>query len=705
MPELPDLTLYLEALEARVVGVEFEGLELASPFVLRTVTPPAAELAGRKVVGLRRLGKRIVFALEGERFIVLHLMIAGRLQFRPAFAGATSRSSGKSAAVRNRIATFTFSSGALFLTEAGKKRRAAIHLVRGEADLAAHDPGGIEPLSAGFDDFRRALGAENHTLKRALTDPHLVAGIGNAYSDEILHAARLSPFARTGDLAEEGWQRLYDATRETLTVWIDRLRKEFAGEFPARVTAFRPEMAVHGRYGQPCPVCGTAVQRIVYAENEANYCPTCQTGGKLLADRVLSRLLHGDWPKSLEALEEKKSAARAAASAGTHLAGVLALTFLLGSAPAAAIADAGAGAGPSSSDLPRPIEPPLGRAVVPPRPLPALPPDPVRLEEARTLLGEGRPAAPEQSLGGYLLLTDLEDPALVARAMAVVSGLEVLYFERYGRPPVGEPREAIVLFESEADYRRFQAGEPRLAGIGGTTGLASRGLVATFRGERSDDELLGTLVHELGHLLNRRALGPSLPSWLDEGLADDLGASRIDREGRLLPGSWSRTLDAQEREIRISGGEAALRDLAELFAPAETKPGKSQDLAAATDAASRIDLGAMLALEWEEFVAEEGAELHYAAATAFIRMLLAAPASSGLFRDWLTSVAAGSSPAAEDLRMKLGRSWPELERALALWSRAELARLPALRSQADESISRSPAGSSAPFSARRARKL
>ena len=320
-------------------------------------------------------------------------------------------------------------------------------------------------------------------------------------------------------------------------------------------------------------------------------------------------------------------------------------------------------------------EPPLGRSVEPPLPLPARRPDPVRLAQARAIL---TPPIVEASLGGYLLVTDIGDPAVLARAAAIVGGLESVYLERYGRRPVGAPREAIVLFSEEGAYRRFQADDPRLADLSASTGLAGKGVVATFRGARSDDELLGTLVHELGHLLNRRALGPALPSWLDEGIADDLGASRIDRQGRLLPGSWSRTLDVHGQEIRISGGEAALRDLAELFGPDGTAPG-------------RLDLGALLALDWEEFVAEESAELHYAAAASFIRMLLAAPAKSALLRDWLAAVSEGSSPVAEDLRRTLGRPWLELEQDLALWVRAELARLPQLRPKERRG------GSSAPF--------
>ena len=266
----------------------------------------------------------------------------------------------------------------------------------------------------------------------------------------------------------------------------------------------------------------------------------------------------------------------------------------------------------------------------------------------------------------HLFLSDIDDPALLERAERVIGALEAIYHERYGRRPVGMPREAIVLFSSEDDYRHFQAGDRRLAGLTASTGLAGSGIVATFRGPRRDDELLGTLVHELVHLLNRRAIGPALPSWLDEGLADDLGASRIDPDGRLSPGTWSRTLDAHENEIRIAGGEAALRDLADVFGPDGSAPG-------------RLDLGATLALEWEDFVAEPGAELHYAAAAAFIRMLLAAPAKSTVFRGWLAQVSEGGSPAAEELRRALDRPWEELDHELALWTRGELARLPPLR--------------------------
>ncbi len=354
--------------------------------------------------------------------------------------------------------------------------------------------------------------------------------------------------------------------------------------------------------------------------------------------------------------------------------GALAFALVVGvaPAPAAPVAPAAPSA-PAQAVATDSVagEPPLGRAVVPPLPLPAMAPDPVRLAAARALLA---PPGTESVVGGYLLLSDIADPALLARVATVVGGLEACYIERYGRLPVGAPREAIVLFAGEKEYRRFQAGDPRLAGLASSTGLAGKGIVATYRGARSDDELLGTLVHELAHLLNRRALGPSLPSWLDEGIADDLGASRIDREGRLLPGSWSRTLDVQGQEIRISGGEAALRDLAQLFGPYGGAPG-------------RLGLGALLALDWEEFVAEESAELNYAVAASFIRMLLAAPPRAVLTRGWLAGVSAGASPDADELRRALGRTWDELEQDLALWTRGELARLPALRAAGQASLS------------------
>ncbi len=304
MPELPDLTVYLEALERFVVGRPLVATRLFSPFVLRTVEPPLAAAAGRRIVATRRLGKRIVLELEGGLFLVIHLMIAGRMRWL---------APGKKPPGRIALAAFDFEPGTLLLTEAAKKRRASLRVVAGAAGLAAHDPGGVEPLEVPPAALRAALARENRTLKRALTDPRLVAGIGNAYSDEILWAARLSPFARTATLDESGWQRLLGAVRETLVEWLVRLRAECAEGFPEKVTAFRPEMAVHGRFGLPCPRCGGPVQRIVYADNEANYCPECQTEGKLLADRALSQLLRGDWPRTLEELEERKSMARAGA--------------------------------------------------------------------------------------------------------------------------------------------------------------------------------------------------------------------------------------------------------------------------------------------------------------------------------------------------------------------------------------------------------
>jgi formamidopyrimidine-DNA glycosylase len=298
MPELPDVEAYLAALRPRIGGARLDRMRLLHPFALRSVDPPPATLAGRPVVGLRRLGKRLVIALEGERFIVLHLMIAGRLHWRPPGA----RTGGRSA-----VAAFDFSTGTLLMTEAGTRRRAAIHLVVGEAALAEHDPGGLEPLDADLSAFRSALTRERHTLKRALTDPRLLSGIGNAYADEILHRARLSPVRLTDRLGEDEVARLHAATRAVLREWTERLVAAAARDFPEDVTAFRPGMAVHGRFRQPCPVCGTPVQRIVYPENETNYCPTCQTEGRLLADRALSRLLRGDWPRSLDELEERQA--------------------------------------------------------------------------------------------------------------------------------------------------------------------------------------------------------------------------------------------------------------------------------------------------------------------------------------------------------------------------------------------------------------
>jgi formamidopyrimidine-DNA glycosylase len=303
VPELPDITVYLDALERRVVGATLEKVVLESLFVLRSVDPPIAALAGRRVQGLRRIGKRIVFQFEaapGEEplFLVLHLMIAGRLRWRAKDAKSLGRIT---------LARFEFSTGLLLLTEAGTKKRTSLHVVRGEAELARHDPGGIEPLECDLEAFRAALTRENHTLKRALSDPHAFSGIGNAYSDEILHAARLSPLRWSSRLGPAEIARLFDATRTTLTTWIERLRRETGGGFPEHVTAFRPEMAVHGRYREPCPVCGTAVQRIVHAENEIDYCPRCQTEGKLLADRALSKLLKGDWPKTIDEWERTRA--------------------------------------------------------------------------------------------------------------------------------------------------------------------------------------------------------------------------------------------------------------------------------------------------------------------------------------------------------------------------------------------------------------
>ena len=297
MPELPDILLYLHALTPRVVGHRVERVRLASPFLLRSISPPLSELEGKTVVALHRLGKRIVFELEGELFLVLHLMIAGRLRWKE----PGTRIPGKVG-----LLAMDFDNGSLILTEVGTKRQASLFLVSGRADLQNHDPGGINVLEIDLDTFARALREDNHTLKRALTDPHLFSGIGNAYSDEILHAARLSPFKQTASLSDDDVRRLYEATRSTLTKWIERLRQEAGDAFPEKVTAFREGMAVHGRYREPCPDCGGPVQRIVYAANEANYCPNCQTGGRLLADRALSRLLREDWPRTLDELERRR---------------------------------------------------------------------------------------------------------------------------------------------------------------------------------------------------------------------------------------------------------------------------------------------------------------------------------------------------------------------------------------------------------------
>jgi formamidopyrimidine-DNA glycosylase len=299
MPELPDVTIYLEALAERVLQQPIQKVRIASPFVLRSFDPPINEAEEKKVLALRRLGKRIVFALEDELFLIVHLMIAGRLHWKPR---------GAKIARKYGQAAFDFPNGTLLLTEAGTKKRASIYLVRGEASLREHDPGGLDVLDATLEHFREMLTRENHTLKRSLTDPRLFSGIGNAYSDEILHRARLSPVRLTQQMSKDEIERLYHAARESLTEWIDRLRAERGSRFPEKVTAFRPDMAIHGKYRKPCPVCASPVQRIVHAENETNYCADCQTGGKLLADRSLSRLLKDDWPRTLEELEEIKKA-------------------------------------------------------------------------------------------------------------------------------------------------------------------------------------------------------------------------------------------------------------------------------------------------------------------------------------------------------------------------------------------------------------
>ncbi len=296
MPELPHVVVYLDALAPRIVGTTLERVRLSSPFVVRSVDPPLTHACGTRVEGLRRIGKRIVLALSGELFLVIHLMIAGRFRWKDRGAKVPGKLG---------LAAFDFTRGTLLLTEASTRKRASIHLVRGEAALAAFDAGGLEVLDASLAAFRAALARERHTIKRSLTDPRLFSGIGNAYSDEILHRARLSPVAMSDRLSDDEVARLHAATRTTLREWTERLRTETGTAFPERVTAFRPEMAVHGRYREPCPVCGSAVQRIVHAENESNYCPTCQTGGKLLADRSLSRVLRADWPKTLEELDER----------------------------------------------------------------------------------------------------------------------------------------------------------------------------------------------------------------------------------------------------------------------------------------------------------------------------------------------------------------------------------------------------------------
>jgi len=297
MPELPDIAAYITALEARIVGQRLERVRLGSPFLLRSVQPPLSSVDGRVVESLRRVGKRIAIGVEGDLWLVLHLMIAGRLHWKKP---------GAKLGGRQNLAAFDFPEGSLLLTEAGSKHRASLHLISGEENLAAFDAGGIDVFEADLESFRAALTAENHTLKRALTDPRLLSGIGNAYSDEILHAAQLSPIALTQKLTPNEWGRLFGATRQTLQMWISKLRAEAESAFPEKVTAFRKDMAVHGRYGLPCPRCGDKVLRIRYADKETNYCARCQTGGKVLADRSLSRLLGSDWPRTLEELEALK---------------------------------------------------------------------------------------------------------------------------------------------------------------------------------------------------------------------------------------------------------------------------------------------------------------------------------------------------------------------------------------------------------------
>jgi formamidopyrimidine-DNA glycosylase len=297
MPELPDIAAYIHALESRVIGQPLSRVRLASPFLLRTVQPPLSDAEGRTVRELRRIGKRIAFGLEGDLWLVLHLMIAGRLHWRPPEAKLGGR---------QNLAAFDFPNGSLVLTEAGSKRRASLHVLQGKEELCSVDPGGIEIFSSGLESFHAALTTENRTLKRALTDPRILSGIGNAYSDEILHAAQLSPVLLTQKLNDEQWETLFAATRQTLQTWIDRLVAEANHAFPEKVTAFRPGMAVHGRFNQPCPRCGEKIQRIRYADNETNYCARCQTNSKLLADRSLSRLLKSDWPKTLDELETLK---------------------------------------------------------------------------------------------------------------------------------------------------------------------------------------------------------------------------------------------------------------------------------------------------------------------------------------------------------------------------------------------------------------
>lgn len=298
MPELPDIELYLHALRTRIEGQRLDRIRLASPFLVRSVNPPIDHAHGKIVRGLRRLGKRLVWELDDDLFLIIHLMIAGRFKFLAAGAKIPGKVG---------LASFDFANGSLILTEAGSQRRAALYLVKGEAEMRSHDPGGLEVLTSTAAQFGEALMRENHTLKRALTDPHLLSGIGNAYSDEILHAAKMSPMLLTSQLSPAQIETLHAHTIAVLTKWRDHLIAETGERFPEKVTAFREEMAAHGKYGKPCPVCGTPIQRIQYATNEANYCPTCQTGGKLLADRGLSRLLKNDWPKSLEELEQRKA--------------------------------------------------------------------------------------------------------------------------------------------------------------------------------------------------------------------------------------------------------------------------------------------------------------------------------------------------------------------------------------------------------------
>jgi formamidopyrimidine-DNA glycosylase len=306
MPELPDITAYISALEPRIVGQKLEQVRVASAFLLRTVQPPLASAEGRTIRELRRIGKRIAIGVEGDVWLVLHLMIAGRLHWR---------APGAKLAGRNSLAAFDFPNGSLVLTEAGTKRRASLHVLRGEEGLRSIDPGGVEIFACDLDAFRAALMAENRTLKRALTDPRIVSGIGNAYSDEILHAAQMSPIKQTHKLEPQEWERIFAATRETLQLWIDRLKAEAKSDFPEKVTAFRKDMAVHGRYGLPCPRCGEAIQRIRYADNETNYCARCQTEGRVLADRSLSRLLGKDWPRTLDELESMTRRASSSAAA------------------------------------------------------------------------------------------------------------------------------------------------------------------------------------------------------------------------------------------------------------------------------------------------------------------------------------------------------------------------------------------------------